>query len=684
MRTAAAVAAARNATRIVARSSSGRTLIAADRNRAVHHPGVRARFLARAAERPLLLVTAFYGLAAVVSALPAVLDFRSEFMSTGLPGYGEAATGDHLQTTYRFWLAGDQLESGGAPWRDPYSYQPLVEPQVVLGGWPYGFPFWPLETLFGPVVAWNVLVLAVTVAAGLFAYLWLRELELPVAAATLGGLAFAIAPYRLVQTGGHLLGWIALLVPLALWAFERSRRAETPRSAHAWGAVAAVALVSIPLSGQLHLALGALPLVAAYAAVRFARVPALWVWGGVLLAAAAGLVAEAVVIEGTSASEGRELAEVTLYSASPLDLLSRWRLHGLERFVYLGWLTPALAIAGLVLLARRRRGLAIVLGLAALVPALLALGTNLPLYETLRDVFPPLRYPRVPGRFLPLATLALAALAAVACAALLGRLREERRSAGAAALLILVAADLLVFPLRSSEADPGNSAYAALKQAGPGRVLELPIFERGKGQFGSVYQYYTLQAPRERPTGYSLAPPEAFEFADRFNRLDCGAWLPGDREELERLGIRFFVYHLGLYEQSRTPGAWHGWEGLRREGFGIVQGGPTVALWARAPGAALPPQAGPSGAEPLLCDGWTGDALKLDEGALWLKGSGLAELELEADVPTRVSVFADGRAIATEQVRGTATVSVQLEDDGWHAFVVRGAPGLRLVGARFR
>ena len=159
----------------------------------------------------------------------------------------------------------------------PYSYQPLVEPQVVLGGWPYGFPFWPLEALFGPVVAWNLLVLAVTFAACLFAYLWLRELELPLAAAALGGLAFGIAPYRVVQSGGHLLGWVAVLVPLRCGRSSgraaRSRRAEPTR-----GVRSAAALVSIPLSGQLHLALGALPLVAVYAAVRYRLVPSLWAW----------------------------------------------------------------------------------------------------------------------------------------------------------------------------------------------------------------------------------------------------------------------------------------------------------------------------------------------------------------------------------------------------------------------
>ena len=636
--------------------------------------------------RSRLLVTALFLLAAVVSALPAVGSFRSEFISTGLPGYGEAASGDHLQTSYRFWLVGHQLGAGAEPWRDPYSFQPLVEPQVVLGGWPYGFPYWPLEALFGPVVAWNLLLLAVTVAASLFAYLWLRELELPAIAAALGGLAFGIAPYRLVQSGGHLLGWIAVLVPLALWAFERSRRAKTRRETNAWGALSAAALVSIPLSGQLHLALGALPLVAAYAAVRYRLVPALWAWGGAAVAVAVGLVAEAVVIEGTTASGGRELEEVAAYSADPVDFLSRWRLHGLEQFVYLGWLLPVLAVAGLVVLFRRQRGLAIVLGVAALVPALLALGTNLPLYETLRDVFPPLRYPRVPGRFLPLAALALAALAAFACAWLLTRVRPARRALLGVALVALVAADLLVFPLKSSAADPDNFTYAGLRGPQPGRVLELPIFEQGKGQFGSVYQYYAMQAPRERPTGYALAPEEAFEFTDRFNRLDCGAWLPGDREELERLGIRFYVQHLGLYEQSRTPGAWHAWEGLFREGLGLERGNDVIFLWQEGPDGVPPPPGveEPSRDEPLLCDGWQDGALELDEGALWLYGSGTAELTLEADAPMRVSVFADGRPLEPELIDGPTTVEVDLDEEDWHAFVVRGAPGLRLVGARFR
>jgi hypothetical protein len=643
--------------------------------------------LRRSAVIRALVLVGFFALAAVVATAPAVFHFGSEFIADGAPGHGEAASGDHLQTTYRFWLVGHQLEAGGTPWRDPYSFQPLVEPQAVLGGWPYGVPFWPLEALAGPVVAWNLLLLGTIVAAGVLTCLWLRELDLPTVAAALGGLAFAIAPYRLVQSGGHLLGWAAVFLPLALWAFERSRRAETTGRAHAWGGLAAAAIVSIPASGQLHLALGAVPFVAVYAALRFQRLPALWTWAGCLAAAGLGLAARAALIAESSASEGRTLEEVEYYSASPVDLVSRWRLHGLERFVYLGWLTVALALVGLaVLVLRRRLGLAVLVGLAALLPALLALGTNLPTYEELRDLLPPLRYPRVPGRFLPLANLALAALAAVACAALLARLQGARRTAAAGLLVVLVAADLLVFPLESSVADPDNRAYAALDSGGPGRVLGLPVFERGTGQFGSVYLYYTLQAPRERPTGYALAPRSTFRFTERFNRLDCGAWLPGDRRELERLGIRYLVFHRGLYEQADVPGAWFAWQGLAGAGYGFEADGGAVSLFAPDGGVeAASPVPEPDRSQPVLCDGWDGEGrLEGSEAALWVYGAGQATLQLAADRPASVELFVDGRRLPEIEVDGSAGVAVALTGTGWHALVLRSRPGLELRGVRLR
>ena len=72
--------------------------------------------------------------------------------------------------------------------------------------------------------AWNLFLLLSYLAAGACTYLWLRELSLPVAASALGGFVFALEPYRVAQSAGHLRGPISALLPLSLWALERGRR----------------------------------------------------------------------------------------------------------------------------------------------------------------------------------------------------------------------------------------------------------------------------------------------------------------------------------------------------------------------------------------------------------------------------------------------------------------------------
>jgi hypothetical protein len=607
-----------------------------------------------------------------VATLPASASFGSAFIADGAPGHGEPAAGDHLQAVYRFWLVGHQLARGEPPWVDPYSFQPLVEPQVVLAGWPFGLAFWPLEAAFGPVVAWNLLLVGTIVAAGLLTYGWLRELELPAGAAMLGGLAFALAPYRLAQSGTHLLGWIAVLLPLALFAYERLRRAGRGRSAHLWGAVAAASIASIPLSGQLHLALGVVPFVAVYVAVRAAPVAATWAAAGLAAAVGAGVAIHLAIVRESAESEGRSLQEVGEFSAGFWDLVNRWLSSDLETFVYLGWLLPVLAVAGAVLLWRSgRRLLTAVLGAAALLPPLLALGTNLPLYELLWNAFPPLRFPRVPGRLMPIADLAVAALGAVAAARLIA---ASGRRAGlvTAALVALVAADLLVFPLGSSSADEGNDAYAALRGEPAGRVLELPLFEPGI-HYGSVYDYYQLQAPRERPGGYStLVPREAYDFYFLRNRLSCGVWLPGDEETLADMDVGHLTFHAGMYEQGTVPGAWFGWQSLFDHGFSPVARGGRVTLFSHddGGGALAAPVAEPPRGQPLFCEGWEGRVMDERQAPFWVYGAGTLRLRVSAPAETPASLWLDGDLVDRIQVDGTATVEAELAGDRWHALVL--------------
>ena len=448
-------------------------------------------------------------------------------MAEGLPGHGEAAPGDHLQAAYQLWLPGHQLERGAAPWLDPYSFQPAADARVNFAGWPLGLVFWPLERLLGTVGGWNALLLLSYAAAGLLAFLWLEATGVPRLPALVGGLAFALAPYRAAQaSAGHLLAPVSALLPLALWAVERR-----------WQWLAAAALASIPLSGQVHLALGAIPFVVLYATLRTSDGLVAGLRRALLLAApavGAGLLVYAVSIRGSIAS-GRSFAQVERYSAELADLVSRDVRHGLESFAFLGWLTPLLALAGLGLLVRERRRLALVLGLGALLPILLALGANLPLYEQLWRHLPGLRETRVPERFLPIACLCLAALAASAL--------SRRPRAVAVAALVLVGADLRadVELFHATAADAGNRAYAARPADVP--LLELPVFLPDR-QEGSVYQYYAIGAPGPRFGGYStVAPPAAAARLRSLQPLECGG-------RLER-HPRAVMVHRGLYSARR-------------------------------------------------------------------------------------------------------------------------------------
>jgi hypothetical protein len=604
----------------------------------------------------------------VVATWPAVGSFASAFMANGGNGYGEPPAGDHLQSVYRFWLVGHQLEQGAAPWKDPYSFRPLVEPQTVLGGWPFGVPFWPLDAAFGPVVAWNLLLLGTIVAAGLLTYAWLRELGLSAAPATLGGLVFALAPYRLEQSAGHLLGWAAVFLPLALLAVERARRAKGAH-AHAWGALAAAATVSIPLSGQVHLALGAVPLLVAYALVRSRRVPVAWTVAGALVAAVIGLAVRYTLIAGSSEAGGRSTEELRRYSAEPVDFVNRWHEPASEEFVYLGWLTPALAIVGLVILLRGRRSLGVLLGLAVLVPILFALGSNLPGYEALWRNFPPLHFTRVPGRLLPLTDLALAALAAFATAAVLAR-AGRRWLIAAGGLVLLVALDLLAQPLSAAADDPHNRAYRAMAEAPPGRVLELPLF--GPGQhYASVYDYYRLQEPREHPTGYSTFAPESVEeFYFRFNRLSCGVWLPGDETALEPLGVTAVTFHRGLYGQAHRRGAWFAWNGLQDAGWQPAATGGAVTFFGPGASGEGPPMPEPPRDRAILCTGWRGRTALTRQATIWVYASESLDVDLGVPEPMSVSLWVDGRLADRRTVVRSGFLRANVGDPGWHALLI--------------
>lgn len=627
----------------------------------------------------------------MVATEPAIVHGWSSFMASGAPAHGEASPGDHLQTGYRLWLAGHQLEHGRPPWLDPYTFRPETGAQANPAWWPFGLAYWPLVRAFGPVLAWNLFTLLALFGAGVLAMAWLRELGLSRFAAATGGLAFEIAPYRVMQSRGHLLGPISLLLPLSLWAFERGRRTGMKR----WWWLSGAALASIPLSGQVHLALGAIPFYLLYALCRSRERVAL---GAAAIGGAAailgGLLIRLAVISGSIDERGRSLNEVRVYSADGLDLVSRNVRHGAEAFVFLGWLTPLVAIAGFVLLVRRGdRYLATALGLGILVPVLLALGTHFPLYSPLWHALPPLRYPRVPERLMPIACLALAALVAVAVDAGLERPAARRlpRLALGATVAVLLVADLHVRVFDASAADRSNRAYDAVRAAPEGQLLELPVFLPDV-HYGSVYLYYDQRVLRRRPGGYSTtAPRKADEVARRLQPLNCGDWTTGAGGLANRLGVSTVALHAGLYRQNTVLAdtAWLAWRGLVLHGWRPLATDGAVAAFGRgAAGSTEPPLAEPPRDDALFCEGWyrsdiRGRQMSRSHAAFWVYGEGIARLFVASPEPLRVRISLDGHPHSRLTVHRLTEVRIGLPHPGWH-LIAFGAGRLPEIGGKPR
>jgi hypothetical protein len=394
-----------------------------------------------------------------------------------------------------------------------------------------------------------------------------------------------------------------------------------------------------------------------------------------MAAVGAALLVGHFAVSDSIGSGGRTLREVSHYSADGLDFVTRHPRHGLESFVFLGWLTPLLALAGLVLLLLARRfSLALALTLGALVPVLLAFGTNLPLYSFLWHHFSPLRYPRVPERQLPVACLALAALAAFSVARL-------RWTLAAAVAVVAITADLRVDVYDTAAADNGNRAYAVLRSHPPGRLLELPVFHPAV-QLGSVYPYYDQEARRERPGGYStIAPEEAARLALRLEPLNCGDWRPGAEALLRRLGIRYVAFHAGLY--AGTGRGWFAWQTLVEHGFGDIARGGAVTMF--APGQ---PRGQPKVPEPrrplVFCQGWNGGSPVHRHTAFWARGSRL-QVVLTTREPDRITFSVGGRRVRSVRVTEPNRIGVPLGAGGWHLVgvdITRTDRGLRLESIR--
>jgi hypothetical protein len=407
----------------------------------------------------------------------------------------------------------------------------LATSEHMLGNVPF---FAPIYLASGnPVLAHQLTLVATFVVAGLamaaYVFYWTRDRTASLAA----GCLFAFAPYRVWQVGNlHIVSihWIPLVLLGIDLAVDGRRRA---------GATLVAAALALSSLCSYYVGYTAFALAGAYAVVALVRrgraavgaLPALAAGFGVA-AAVVGLLTipylilqrEGVIPHRVRAEDFDSMAFLSLAFLGPRGYSSYFltpRRDGIPQF--LGYTVMALAVIGLVLRRRPPRG-ALVAGAVTgwgltLGPVLsLSGGRKITLpYRWLMAIVPGFSAMRIPQRFGAVVTVAVTALAGLALAELIERLRRRGhgRLAPVLAAVVVVAAlvEVRIPGLRTMLMPVGEwtqPGHRWLAEHGEGGALiEVPAtgadpLRQSQALVGSTVHWLPLA------NGYSPYPPPSF------------------------------------------------------------------------------------------------------------------------------------------------------------------------------
>ena len=339
----------------------------------------------------------------------------------------------------------------------------------------------PLHWLgVSPLLVYNLTLLAAFVASGMAAYALVRHLTGSTAAALLGGLVFAFAPYRM-EHFDHLELQFAFWIPLAVLAWHRAVERDGLADHLKVGALTAGQILSSIYYGIFLVTW--LGVITVLWHVRAPRRAARAVAMSLALPLAVLAIYSVPYQESLRAVGERPRADVAGYSARPLDFLSapannwlygrtsRWGAN--ERHLFPGVVALALAVVGLWGTTDPRLRIH---GLGLGFALVLALGFNAGLYTLLYDWVLPFRGLRVPARAGILVLLGIAVLAGAGLARILGRARSRAVTSLVATLAIAAS----VAEYRTSPAlvavDPRPMAsYSSLREMPDAVVFEWPV-----------------------------------------------------------------------------------------------------------------------------------------------------------------------------------------------------------------
>jgi hypothetical protein len=408
-----------------------------------------------------------------------------------------------------------------------------------------------------PVLVHNLLLLGAVIASAAGMYVLVERLTRNCAAAVIGGIIFAFAPYRFDHYMHMELQW-TIWVPWALWAVHRTIESGRPLHGLQAGIFVALQMLSSVYYGVFLATV--LPLVGGLLLLSLPRSQALRAFralalGGVAAAIICSLYALPYLAAGRQVGR-RSTDEIVKFSAQPHDYLVATpdnRIYGdafenpPERRLFPGIVPVLLAIAAVF--PRPRTGAAVVYLIAFVAAFEMSLGFHGYMYRFLYEHVPVFAGLRAPARLGIFVIVFLAILAAQGHAALHDAVPPAARRAFAVLVSCVLLLEYSVSPLQlvPYENTPPQ-VYEFLARLPSGVVTEFPVpLKNAVPGPDARYTYMSTFHWKPLVNGYSGYHPPSY-----LRRLDHLQSFPdaSSIDVLRRTGVSYIIVHLSSYESA--------------------------------------------------------------------------------------------------------------------------------------
>lgn len=177
----------------------------------------------RSAWRMHLLALVCYSLCAVVVTYPLVTRLDSAFIANE---FGQV---DGFLSIWNLWWAAQAIQHGQSPFHTPLLFYPQGLDLFWLWlSFPNGVVAFPLTTLAGPLIAYNITILAGYIFGGYTAFLFVRHVCRDTAAALVAGAIYTLTPFHMRRVLDAVMDtasiqWVPLYLLVLHLLLERRR-----------------------------------------------------------------------------------------------------------------------------------------------------------------------------------------------------------------------------------------------------------------------------------------------------------------------------------------------------------------------------------------------------------------------------------------------------------------------------